>query len=367
MYADGWVLDSTTEGVYQRLTNMIPTAGLFGVGEYWAPGFLSGNYQNGGALSNSAASGVHDSYWLTEYAWLPPGASTDYTLNNNTPAGFTANIYELDYLTAPDGGSFQVLTNLNGGAFAASAFSSVNGRSAATNGAFLRWTNSAPGNVSIRVVSLSGTNRILDADCINSTITNGVILAVLGKQAVDYTLYTSIAASIQGPILASWNPDLILMPEWGASTHVPVLQQLNATIWKPYTPNAGLVVCGRPPASAAFPPANPLYRQVMEQACLSLGYGYFDPDTAFGSYAALSALGYAGDGIHMSAAGYAAYSGFLYDWLGLIDSAQFGNVNLANSTGTLPVSALPSSLTTNYAIPGGATLYITNGLIMRIQ
>jgi hypothetical protein len=42
------------------------------------------------------------------------------------------------------------------------------------------------------------------------------------------------------------------------------------------------------------------------------------------------------------------------------------NLNAGQLAGTVPVADLPGT-TTNYAIPGGPTLYITNGLIMKVR
>ena len=319
-YANGWVLDGLLDSVFWNLTNNLPVAGYSGINRF---GGLGPQNWQGGAAQVNGFTGTSDPYWLTIYQQLPGvGDSVDF-INNGLSTGQLFDTYQLDYVTAPDGGTFKVQTNMNGGAWTDLAgCTAVSSVSPTTNGAFLRWRSPAPANTGVRVISTGpGINRILYVDAANSTVTNGLVIEVLGHQGEDFAFYNTFPPNLQGPLLQAWNPDLILMPVWGMSPDAPNFLTLYSSVFQPYVPNAGIVICGQWPRSN-FDEANgsAADRPALRQACRQIGASYFDAYVPFGSYAEMQARGFiSGDGTHLSLAGYTAYGQLLFQWLGLFE------------------------------------------------
>ena len=316
LYGDGWNLDGLEDWVIWNLTNSLPVAGIF---NGWSTTAMNyGGYPMWFQLVNSYNAQGADSLCLPDYVVMT-NCSAQATLNPYL--SITADVWQIDYIAAPDGGGFKVQTSLNNSPWTdVSGLTAISSVASSPTGACVRWTNPVPALTGVRLLAtVPGTNRIVGLDWLNRTVTNGVVVQTYAHQGISWQSMTAVATNCQGPLLSSWAPDIILCPGAFASElmTVPALAQMF-TNW---APQATVVVCGYWPRTAGDEAT--IDRASLRADCLNLQWGYFDAYPILGSYSLMQSLGFvSGDGVHLSAAGYQMYGNLLSAWLGLIEYSR---------------------------------------------
>ena len=350
---NGWVEDSEFGGFVTNLLSYKPLAGYASTVLFVLPSFINYGPSSGNDTALSAAG--DDANWHGSYFILTNAG------NITAPSQvIVSDIYNVQYLANPGGGSFVIEMRTNGaspGNFTNldstwTTIATVNAQNPTWEGRVAWWTNSAPLTTQLRVrATTPGWTPIVGYAQWNSTITNGVILSQYSHQnSGNYWTYTDTNRVF--PIWAARTPDLVFVTGgWGDSRLTDTVATLNLV--KRGFPESDIV-------DVATHLVASLRSDALEQNfCLMSGIPFFDGQgasiAAWGNYPNGVSLGLYIDTAHLTASGHAAFSQLLWSWMGLISYSAVQN--------GLPA---PAGVTTNVSI-GGVTLYITNGIIGRVS
>ena len=279
-----------------------------------------------------------DTNWYNAY-WLMPTNTAYLTFQSGT----AWNVFEVDFTAGPLGASFNIQTNLNGGAYVTvSSFTATN---ASLLGKSYFWTNANVQNLGIKLVQTSaGTNIICAAGAWNNTLSNAFLIGKQSASSSGTFAEVQVATNVSGPIYANWSPDIILWEsiESSRATNTASLQQW-VSFYTNWCPNSDIILCGTypiPPLSTGNTGPDIILQNaiIRTNAMMFADQGwsvaYFDGSTPFIDTNNAIARGYCPlNDVHYSPAGYAAYGYFLWSWMDLAGARTYGNNYVGTFTG----------------------------------
>ncbi len=282
------------------------------------------HYQIGYTFLTNSTQGGKDGNWYGSYL----------VLSNNAAAvqfytSFVWDTIEVDYITAPDGGAFNILTNNGAGGPTNVALGGI-GASGPLAGRSVFWTNnSGPRQLDFYFQnSGNGTNRIVNWVVTNSKITNGFIFNwQINSSSYEYN-ELAVSNSISSPIYRTWSPDIIF---WQSIENTNTLQTYLpawVSFYRTNCPNAGIVLIGTYPSkNADQQQQGQIIRSIALQNAPNVAY--FDGFTPFGSTNTIVAFGWWADGVHdyvnsnnWGAGAFIPWAYWLYRWVDFADYWQ---------------------------------------------
>jgi hypothetical protein len=301
-----------------NLTNLFPLAGFAGSSKAGGWGIAS--------VSGAAAiiGAQVDPLWFKSWAKITnAGGIVQF-------GDSVANIYGVHFVAEPGAGHFDVQTSPNGSAWT-TVIANVDANNSTQVGRSVWYTNSSVGLRAFRVVGTDAgsTIKILDASVINSTIPNGMLavdwIPTSGPGSATLGQILSSNLNVTGPIMAAWNPRLILFQKIGfknaAGDGTNLVRILE--FWRTNNPNADVVLCGNYPVGSS--PANDAITNAytMRTNAMARGLAFFDGWAPFIDATNMFNRGWGPPppGVHATPAGYAAYDNLLTDWLELTPAA----------------------------------------------
>ncbi|MFC5930943.1 hypothetical protein D6T64_12175 [Cryobacterium melibiosiphilum] len=316
----------------------------------------SGTITNQTSAFDAWPSGLVDSY--------ATGATKSYGILGSNPTWDTAKVY---YVKESGAGTFKV--QIDG--VDESGFTSVS--AAGTGLGIITITRGTAASRAVRIVNLTGTHRIVGTSFEDSTQA-GVLFANVSQGGIALDQQTTQGYANFQTFLADFNPDLITFEMKENSSYLAAKMEQLLTVIDAGAPVATFVGIGSTPI-AVNDADQVIQNAQIRAACLAHGKVYWDGYAPFGSYAAINALGWAGDGIHVAEAASSFLSGLMARDLGLFDHAGSErpfNVNALKVTvqekivlgrlGNLTVTGSDVVLDAS----GNFTVSGTNGVVLRI-
>jgi hypothetical protein len=350
---NGWAEDSDFGGFVTNLLAYKPLAGYVSDVLYYLPAYIG--YGPFTGLDTALYVAGDDTNWHGSYFVLTNTGSI------SAPAQtVVSDICGIHYLANPNGGSFALEIRTNGAATynftnLDSTWTSVASASAVNplwEGRTVWWTNTSPVQTQVRVRATSrGWTPIVGHAQWNSTVTNGMVLCQYAHQnSGNWWTYTDTNRVF--PIWRAWQPDLLLWTGgFDNSRYADLVGTL--TLLRSGFPGADVVDVATHVVATAY---NYGFER---QFCFANGIPCFDGQAAsiaaWGGYNNGAALGLYQDTAHLTAEGYATFSQLLWSWMGLTSDSPASRLAMVGN-----------GVTTNVSIPGGVTLYITNGQISKI-
>jgi hypothetical protein len=269
-----------------------------------------------------------DTNWWMDYYVVPPGGSVWWKNQTHATGSLLANRIGLYYLATPASGIMSLSVSSNGGSW--TPVLSMDASSPSLEG---RYTNVsvALGYYRMRVDGLSGTNRVLGPELVNTT-SNGIVTAYLAKGGMNLNFIFSVPQAVLYPILSNMHPDLLIwhMKEWGdfywyiyptntvaAQTGLSNRVQDLERWWQAAMPGGDVIYIGTPyDASDTNGEYTVIQNRIMRAAAIRDGRCYLDCMTSMLSYSNMVALGYLDDAVHPSNACYTNMAQLLWRELG---------------------------------------------------
>ena len=350
---NGWAEYSEFGGFVTNLLAYLPLAGYASYVTYSRPSLII--YGPSSGQDTALLVSGDDANWHGFYFVLTNANNVTATAQN-----LISDICGVHFLANSRGGSFVVEIRTNGAS--PNAFTDLdNTWIPVTNanafnpdwlGRSVWWTNTTPVQTQVRVrATTSGWTPIVGQAQWNSKITNGVILSQYCHGASgrwwEYTDTNRV-----GPIWQAWKPDLVLLTGGADNSWFASFSQCLNLVRSGFA-GADVVDIG------AHITADPYDCSLERQFCLANGIPFFDGRAAssatWGSYSNGCTLRLYEDTAHLTVSGCAIFSQLVWSWLGLT------SYDPANR-----LAMIGNGVTTNISIPGGATLYITNGQIKAV-
>ena len=158
----------------------------------------------------------------------------------------------------------------------------------------------------VKVVNLTGTVRIIGVGFEDSTVSGLVVINVaqggipMGGGTNSMTGQATALANFQA-FLADLTPDVMITENKESSAYfATALSTLFATT-AAGAPNMDVIGVGSPPL-VTNDADQVIQNAQLKAACEAAGYVYWDSYLPFKSYAKMAALGFEGDGVHVSSA-----------------------------------------------------------------
>lgn len=257
--------------LYSSFTNLLKYGGWYGPSPviYGYPGCV----QTGPVLQPSDL--YHSGYYVT--------TNTGGIIAARSLAK-AWNVIEVDYLVWPQGSTFTVNTNINGGGTYSPISGTINTIGSGTNVASFFWTNSGPNLIGFTLASTgTGTNAILAIGLWDNTITNGFLassgIAGNGGDSLTY-MVSGPGSNIVAQLYTIWQPDVIFFQDLdfasNMATNLPLFCQMVAKV----TPNTKIVFCTTYPDSTG-PTEGAAEAQMMHDVARQYGQVCFDGYSPF--------------------------------------------------------------------------------------
>lgn len=247
------------------------------------------------AVAGGAASAQEDLYWFRGvYVNVPESGTVSYSSASSIFTG--VDTVGVAYIKSSGAGTFKVQSSTNGSDWSdVTGLTSISTANSTTVGGYSSATLTS-GNYFFRVVSTSGTCKIIGLTTYSST-RNGVIFHDASEPGRSLTGMTAAMDAVLEPILSSLAPDLVLYSntddEASQTSLLPTLYS-NINTAAGYTPDwlfIGINPIGVPSDWAA-------QNEVIKSFAEGQGQAFFDNATWRVSYAAHNAAGLMTDGTH---------------------------------------------------------------------
>lgn len=268
------------------------------------------------ATSGTITSAVADfDAWFSGLtAQFATGASRTYGIGGVSATWDSAKVYYVKGNTANDGGTFKVQVD----GVDETGMTSV----ATTNGSIdlgiLTLTRGSAAARALTVVNLTGAHRIIGVAFFDST-RGGVINGTVSQGGIplNSAIGTAGARTTLAAYLADYQPDLITLEMKEDSSYYAASLVTLLDLIKTAVPTATVVGIGSTPVLTGDPD-QVIQNAQLKAACFAHGYTYWDGYTPVTDYATLNALGWAGDGTHVSDTANAFLAGLMIDDLHLL-------------------------------------------------
>jgi hypothetical protein len=258
--------------------------------------------------------------WFSGYADLfATGSTRDYGVAGVNPTWDTLKIY---YAKEAGAGTFKV--QIDG--VDEPGYTSVS--AAGTGLGIITITRGTVAQRRVTIVNLTGTMRIIGPGFEAST-RPGVVFANVSQGGIALDQQTAQGYANLQAYIADFNPDIITFEMKESSTYYATQLETLLTKVDAGAPTATFVGIGSTPL-ASGDADQVIQNAQLKAACDAHGKVYWDGYGPFGSYAALNALGWAGDGTHVAEEASSFLAGLMARDLGLYDHAgadRPGSVN----------------------------------------
>lgn len=270
-------------------------------------------------LSGGASVILGDSTWWQPSFEIPAGGSTSWSNQTSATGSLRATRAGIHYIATPHGGMLNVSVSSNGGSWM--LLESLDCFSPAAQGRFASWPL-ATGDYRLRVDGLSGTNRVLGPEIVN-TNTSGLVQIFLQRDGVNLSQILGTPPAVLNAVLSNLNPHLVV---W----HMKELADLNfdqqllsnrldqlEAVFRSAIPRAAVIYIGTPfEARDQASDHTRTQNRVVREAAIRNGRTYVDCMTPFVSYEAMQAAGHLDDAVHPSNLCYQEISRKLWNELG---------------------------------------------------
>lgn len=254
-----------------------------------------------GAITTNATTGTVTEQTAAFDAWpsgithlFSTGASRTYGMGGSTVVADTWRVY---YVKEPGAGTFKI--QIDGVDAVGFTNVSASGTLGQLGVATISTTLAAH---ALTVVNLTGTHRVVGVVWENSTVA-GLMPMAIGQAGIPLNSATASAtgmANLQA-FLANELPDVMTLEMKEDSSYYASALSTLFTTTQAGAPLMDVVGIGSPPI-ASNDADQVIQNGQLRDACRTYGYAFFDSYSIYGSYAKLTALGYNGDGTHVSTA-----------------------------------------------------------------
>jgi hypothetical protein len=288
-----------------------------------------------GYTINSTTGTVTDA--LSEYdAWFSgrahkfaTGASRTYGQGGASSTWDVAKVYYAKGPTAADAGTFKIQVD----GVDDSTYSNVSCVATTQDIGICTITKGSVAQRALGVVNITGTHRIIGVQFTRSDV-SGLIPAGISQGGITAVSGTTSAGAMAAmtTYVTDYAPHVISIEmkensaDWATSLSV-LLPLLRAA-----APTALIIGIGSTPMSVNDAD-QVLQNAQLKDACITAGCTYWDGYTPVVNYATLNALGWAGDGTHVSDKANAYLAGLLLDDLNLLKhpgALRGGDINAVN-------------------------------------
>jgi hypothetical protein len=288
--------DSYAGIIYQHIGDYVKNmAGENNVGAY------NGGPYNGVTLNARSGSVIDNT---TDYDIWPTGLSTTFNSGGSITYGIgggsaLSTKIKVYYAKEPTGGTFKLQVN------GADATGFTNVSASGTLGQLgIATITQAPTVSTLNVVGLSGSVRVVGIAFEDSTRNGLVSICVsqggiaLGGSANSATGHSE-ALSNFSQFLADVKPTVFTLEMKEDASYFASALNTFFTAINPQLTNTDVVLIGSPPV-ASGDAGQVMQNGQLEAAAKAFGYKYYDTYKLFGNYASLAALGWQGDGVHVT-------------------------------------------------------------------
>jgi hypothetical protein len=242
-----------------------------------------------------------DTNWWMGYYLVPANGAVIWSNQTHTSGSLLADQAGLHYMAAPGGGAFSLSVSSNGGPWTTAQI--VDAVSPQPEGR-LAQVSLPLGYYRVRADGLSGTNRILGPELVNSQ-SRGLKTVYMARDGCNLNQILSVPSSVLGPVLTHLQPTLIHwhMKEYadiGSTSLSNRLRDLEA-LWRSAAPQADVIYLGTPYEQRDTTNRwSETQNRIVRQAAQRDHRTYLDCMTPFVSYDFMVNNGYLDDGVHPS-------------------------------------------------------------------
>ena len=286
--------------------------------------------------------GIDFSAWITGDPWTISGTTgaVGFVPDSGTP--FQMDTIHYYVLTSPTSGTFKLQYSLNG----TGAWTDMTGTvSAVSSGpAAMVVTGTLPANAvcHTRIISLSGTTRVISAMGYDSTASGAISASLCRGGIATHQLASEVPSTILNPMLADLAPDCYVWKtalQPSVHTDDPDFSAFFSRINAGYGSADWVVISGQPLLDPTTDAAEAQSAATLRSTAASHKYTFFDCYNLFGDWATQNARFPGGDGTHLSVDGDAYWVDALFG-MGIFTNGKF--MQASSLRGTIDTANLPA-------------------------